>query len=505
MRDEFMAGWMGEQELIGAPSVMVLFGGTGDLAKRKIYPALYHLNRKGLLPKSFSVIAIGRRPMNDGTYRKYLHSFMGEELGMTIRREVWETLSPRIHYLPFQFEDPSGYQRLQEVIQDQEGILQTKNRLYYLAVAPEYFSIIVGHLKRLDMVNPEGGWKRLVIEKPFGRDLASARRLNGAIIEVFPENSIYRIDHYLGKQMIQNIMVLRFTNTLFEPLWNGQYIDNVQISSSEELGIETRGTYYDRAGALRDMVQNHMMQLLTLTAMEPPVKLDYSSIVYEKLRVLRSLQEYTHETISHDIVRGQYTQGTINGQRVRGYRQEEGVDPDSNTETFVAMKLALENYRWAGVPFYLRTGKRMPTKSTEIIVEFKKPPEVLFFKDFKLHPNLLVIRIQPKEGVFLRFNAKKPGMVNQIIPVDMDYYQNCDIYGNCPDAYERLILDVMRGDPTLFASWDEVEYSWRIVDNIALAWCKNPESRVIPYPAGHYGPKEADELLARDHREWWNI
>jgi glucose-6-phosphate 1-dehydrogenase len=487
-------------------NIMVIFGGTGDLAKRKIFPALYHLLRENTLPEKFAIVAIGRRQKNNEEYREYIYNFMKKELNIKIDEEVWSNLSQRIYYLPFKFEDSAGYERLKNTLKNLENTYHTHgNRIYYLAVAPEYFGVIVNQLKKQEMTKSENSWQRVVIEKPFGRDLQSAQRLNDEITRVFPEDNIYRIDHYLGKEMIQNIMVLRFTNTIFEPIWNSQYIDNIQISSNEQLGVDTRGAYYEKAGALRDMVQNHMMQLLTLTAMEPPIKLDNRSIGDEKKRVLRSLQEYTHESIFKDIVRGQYREGIIDGKEVKSYRQEVGVNPQSSTETFVAMKLAVNNYRWAGVPFYIRTGKRMPMKSTEIIVEFKRPPEVLFFKEYeRLQPNILVMRIQPREGVFLRFNAKKPGMKSQIIPVDMDYYQNCQLYENCPDAYERLIYDVMRGDSTLFAHWDEVEYSWRIVDNISLAWCLKPEE-VFEYDSGSRGPQAANELLERDNRKWWNV
>ncbi len=487
-------------------NIMILFGGTGDLAKRKLFPALYHLLRGKTLPDNFALVAIGRREKNNEEYRDYIYFFIEEELGINLDKKIWEELSSRIFYLPFTFEDDGGYKRLKSTLETLENTYKTRgNRIFYLAVSPEYFGIIVNKLKHHNLTVGNNSWQRVVIEKPFGRDLETAQRLNNEITGVFPEKDIYRIDHYLGKEMIQNIMVLRFTNTIFEPIWNSQFIDNIQISSSEQIGIETRGGYYERAGALRDMVQNHMMQLLTLTAMEPPIKLDNRSIGDEKLRVLRSLQEYTHENIFNDIVRGQYEGGRINGDLVRSYRQEDGVNPNSQTETFVAMKLAINNYRWAGVPFYIRTGKRMARRSTEVIVEFKRPPEVLFFKEYKdLQPNILVIHIQPREGVFLRFNAKKPGVQNFIMPVDMDYNRNCLIDGNCPDAYERLIFDIMRGDSTLFAHWDEVEYSWRIVDNISQAWSSHPKE-VFKYEAGSRGPKAGQDLLARDNRKWWDV
>jgi glucose-6-phosphate 1-dehydrogenase len=487
-------------------NITVLFGGTGDLAKRKIFPALYHLQKGGDLPQGFALVAVGRRQKNHQQYREYIYSFMEKEADFTIDKEAWEALSQRIYYLPFHFDDPAGYERLKEFLAVLENIYQTQgNRIYYLAVAPEYFGLIVQQPKVHDMDRKENSWRRVVIEKPFGKDLNSARKLNQIITEVFEEKNIYRIDHYLGKEMLQNIMVIRFTNAFFEPIWNSQYIDNIQISSSEQLGVGTRGEYYDQSGALRDMIQNHMMQLLTLTAMEPPIRLDNQSIRDEKIRVLRSLEELSQKTVFENIVRGQYSAGRIDGKPVKGYREEEGVNPASTTETFVAMKMAVENYRWVGVPFYIRTGKRMPVKSTEIVVEFKRPPEVLYFKEYKnLQPNLLVIGIQPKEGAFLRFNAKKPGTIKEIIPVEMDYCQNCQVEQNSPEAYERLIYDVMRGESTLFTRWDEVEYSWKIVDNIERAWRRKAEE-ILLYPAGERGPQGAMELLQRDNRKWWNI
>lgn len=487
-------------------NVMVLFGGTGDLAKRKILPALYHLKKMGNLPEGFAVVAIGRREKSHEEYREYIYNFIKEEAKVTMEPKLWQDLRKKIYYLPFHFDDSSGYERLKDLLGKLDREFKCKgNRIYYLAVAPQFFGLIVDKLREHKMDMVEGKWQRVVIEKPFGKDLKTAKALNEKIGEVFPEENIYRIDHYLGKEMLQNIMVIRFTNILFEPIWNNRYIDNIQISSSELMGIEGRGEYYEKAGALKDMVQNHMFQLLTLIAMEPPIKLDNQSIRDEKVKVLRSLQQYSKETIEKNIVRGQYAEGKIQGKKVKAYREEDKVDPNSNTETFVALKMEVENYRWSGVPFYIRTGKRMPSKSTEIVVEFKRPPEVLYFKEYKdLQPNLLVIGIQPKEGAYLRFNAKKPGTLGDIIPVEMDYCQNCQIEKNSPEAYERLVYDIMRGDSTLFTRWDEVEFSWKIIDEISKNWSSSVKD-IPKYPAGQRGPKEAEALLSRDNRKWWNL
>lgn len=382
------------------------------------------------------------------------------------------------------------------------------NRIYYLAVAPEYFQIIVENLRLHGLAAQDNSWQRVVIEKPFGRDLVSARTLNRSITSVFGEENIYRIDHYLGKEMIQNIMVLRFANSIFEPIWNNRYIDHVQISATETVGVETRVGYYEKAGALRDMLQNHLLQALTLTAMEPPTSLDTQSVRDEKVKVLRSLSTYTPESVKYNVIRGQYGPSepgfsAKSGRHLRGYRQEEGIAPSSQVETFVALKTEINNFRWAGVPFYIRTGKRLAEKSAQIVVQFKQLPQVLYRQEYPgLDPNVLIIRIQPKEGVVFQFNAKKPGVEQGITPVGMDFCQNCDYESNSPEAYEKLLLDIIRGDSTLFTRWDEVEYSWRFVDHISEAW--KQETPDFPnYSAGSWGPVEAEELLARDGRRWW--
>jgi glucose-6-phosphate 1-dehydrogenase len=485
---------------------MVIFGGTGDLTHRKLMPAIYNLAHNQMLPDNFYVVSIGRRIFSDEEYRDKIKEAVEKYSRFKFDEGVWNQIKGRIYYLEFPFEDNNGYIRLRELLRELDGTYNTGgNRIYYLAVAPEHFETIVEKLKINGMNNQEDGKKRIVIEKPFGRDLRSAQYLNKKITDAFDEDNIYRIDHYLGKEMIQNIMVLRFANVLFESLWNNRYIDNIQISSSETVGVENRGGYYETSGALKDMIQNHLFQLLSLIAMEPPVNLDTKSIRDEKVKVLRSIEEVTPEFVVKNMVRGQYGKGIIGNKEVIGYREEERVSPESNIETFAAMKLYIQNYRWAGVPFYIRSGKRLNNKSTEIVIQFKSLRNVLYFKEFEdLQPNLLVIKVQPREGVFFQFNGKKPGVGNTIVPVQMDFCQNCQFENNSPEAYERLLYEVMKGDSTLFTRWDEVEYSWRFVDTIAEVW-RNTKPEFPNYKSGSWGPDAADELLRQDGRFWWNI
>ncbi|SNX52705.1 glucose-6-phosphate dehydrogenase [Thermoanaerobacterium sp. RBIITD] len=477
-------------------SIMVIFGGTGDLTHRKLMPALYNLLFEKNLPENFCIVSVGRRDKTNESYRNEVYESIKNFSRIELDENVWKVLKNKIYYQKFDFHDDNGYTHLKGLLSELDDNYNTNgNRIFYLAVAPEYFELIVEKLNEHGMVENNRSWQRVMIEKPFGKDLNSAKYLNKKITEVFREKNTYRIDHYLGKEMLQNIMVIRFANVFFEPVWNNKYVDNIQISSSETVGIENRGGYYEKAGALRDMVQNHMLQLITLTAMEPPVDLSTESIHDEKVKVLKSLQELTPELVLKNAIRGQY----------KGYREEEKVKPNSDTETYVALKIYIENFRWAGVPFYIRTGKRLPVKSTEIIVQFKPLPGILFFKENGgLTPNLLVIKIQPEEGVFLQFNAKKPGTSNKIIPVQMDFCQNCQVGSNSPEAYERLIYDALRGDSTLFTRWDEVEYSWKYVDKIAEVW-RNEKPNFPNYEAGTWGPIEADKLILKDNFKWWNI
>ena len=487
--------------------MFTIFGSTGDLAKRKLFPALYYLYRDKLLPENFAVVAVGRREMTTEELKEDLLHSIEKYSRLTIDRSIWEGFVGLFHYFRGDFNESESYEKLGAFLTELDTKYHTQgNYIFYLAVAPQYFSKIVDGLHREGIVGKnKASWQRVVIEKPFGTDLDTAKMLNRQIREVFEEEDIYRIDHYLGKEMIQNIMVIRFANTFFEPVWNSKFIDNIQINSSETGGIEERGGYYEQAGALRDMMQNHMLQLLTMVAMEPPSNLDTESVRDEKVKVLRSLRPLTTDLIRKNIVRGQYGGGVVNGERLLAYREEDKVSPQSMTETFIAMKLFVENFRWAGVPFYLRTGKEMPVKSTEVIIQFKSLPEILYFKEYgEMAPNLLVIRIQPQEGIFLQLNAKKPGSQNFFVPVKLDFCQNNGVGLGSPEAYERLLYDVIRGDSTLFTRWDEVEHSWKFIDPIAEEW-EQTDPLFPNYPPGQWGPEAAQSLLLKEGRKWWDV
>lgn len=494
------------EDRLDLPCLLVIFGGTGDLTHRKLMPSLYNLQYKKILPENFAIISVGRREINEKEYREQVKKSISTYSRFPLEENTWLEMQEKIHYISFDFSASEGYIKLKETLNVMDGKYKTEgNRIYYLAVAPEYFDVIVDKLDSHNMALKAGGVKRLVIEKPFGKNLESAYYLNDKITSVFTEKNTYRIDHYLGKEMIQNIMVLRFANTVFEPIWNNKYIDNIQISSSETVGVENRGGYYETSGALKDMIQNHMFQLLTLTAMEPPANLETESIRDEKVKVMRSMSKLTPEYIKDNMVRGQYGAGIIGNKKYIAYRDEDRVAKASNIETFAALKLYIQNHRWAGVPFYLRSGKRLRDKSTEIIIQFKSLPGVLYFKEQdSLQPNLLVIKIQPREGAFFQFNGKKPGTGNNIVPIQMDFCQNCNLENNSPEAYERLLSDVIKGDSTLFTRWDEVEFSWRYIDNILKVW-RESETDFPNYESGTWGPEAAEELLRRDGRKWWNL
>lgn len=466
---------------------------------------MYNLFITGQLPQHFALLSVGRRDKTSESFRKEalasIEKFAQPNSGS---KDQMLTLLERFHYARVDFTDISQYETLKTTLRDLDEQYGTEgSRVYYKAVAPEHFEPIVQNLSAAGLVgSPQS--TRLVIEKPFGQDLTTARQLNSTITKVFSEDQVYRIDHFLGKEMLQNIMVIRFANALFEPLWNNKYIDHIQITSSETVGVENRGPYYESAGAIRDMMQNHMLQLLMLTAMEAPLSLEPQSIRDEKVKVLRALSSMDPLRIKRDIVRGQYGPARNGKDKILGYREEERVSPYSFTETYMAMKLEIENFRWAGVPFYLRTGKRMPVKETKIVIRFLQLPGILYFKEFHgLDPNYLIIEIQPREGAVLRFNGKKPGSRNEIIPVEMDFCQNCAVGAVSPDAYERLLMDVMMGESTLFTRWDEVEYAWRFVDNISKAW-EHEYPEFPNYAAGTWGPAKAVELLRRDGRRWIN-
>ncbi|MGI9086909.1 MAG: glucose-6-phosphate dehydrogenase [Chthoniobacterales bacterium] len=482
---------------------IVIFGATGDLTHRKLIPAIYNIAADGELPPEVTVIGMARRPKTDDEFRAELGEATGKFSRQTVRDDLWKSFARSLFYHQSEFSDADGYKRLGERLQEIEKARGTSNRLFYLAVAPDQFEPIIKHLKSAGLNKPSGGWARVIVEKPFGTDLASARELNQIVRNAFPEQDTYRIDHFLGKETAQNILVLRFANAIFEPLWNTRYIDHVQITAAETLGVEGRAGYYEGAGALRDMVQNHLLQLLCLVAMEPPTDLRADSIRDEKVKVVRSLRRMAASAVATDVVRGQYADGAISGKPVPGYRAEKNVDPKSQTETFVALRLLIDNWRWADVPIYMRVGKRLPKSGTEISIHFKKAPSVLFNKESPaLDHNVLVIRIQPDEGMSLRMQAKMPGTSFRIEPVKMDFHYGTSFGKPSPEAYERLLLDAMSGDATLFARRDEVEQAWEFIDKIEDAWHGKEAPPLFEHPAGSWGPDEADELLARDGRTW---
>jgi glucose-6-phosphate 1-dehydrogenase len=489
-------------------TTIVIFGATGDLAKRKLFPSIYNLYKHGKLSEEFAVVGAARRPWSNELFRENVAESIKEAAKEEITIDLDE-FCKHFYYLPFDVTNAGSYQELNTLLLNlEEEFYIPGNRIFYMAMAPNFFGTIASNLKSEGVTNTEG-WNRLVIEKPFGHNLPSAEKLNRELREAFAEDEIYRIDHYLGKEMVQNIEVIRFANAIFERLWNNRFISNIQVTSSETLGVEDRGGYYDGSGALRDMVQNHMLQMVALLAMEPPIRLQPDDIRNEKIKVLRALRPVTAEQVDEYFVRGQYGAGIANDSEVIGYREEKNVDPNSNTETFVSGKLMIDNFRWAGVPFYIRTGKRMKQKSTKIVVQFKELPMNLYEdkqKSSKMHPNLLVIHIQPDEGITLFLNGKKLGLSGETTPVQLEYCNNCGIDAlNTPEAYERLIYDCMLGDATNFTHWDEVALSWQLVDTISSAWESNKAADYPNYESGSMGPKASDELLAKDGFHWWPI
>ncbi|CAN5899631.1 glucose-6-phosphate dehydrogenase [soil metagenome] len=490
------------------PCTVVIFGATGDLTHRKLIPALYNLAEGGDLPPQFKVVGFARRDKPDDIFRAELeegnkkHSRQGHDA------TLWGSFSQCIHYHRSEFQDLEGYVALKTML-DQFDVERgtPANRLFYLASAPEFFDAIMLKLRESGLNVGNGGkWARVVCEKPFGKDLKSARHLNEVVSQTFEEKDTYRIDHYLGKETAQNIMVMRFANLMFEPLWNNRYIDHVQITCAENLGMEGgRGGYYDTAGALRDMVQNHLFQLLSLVAMEPPTDLSADSVRDEKVKVIRSLRKYRGpEEVAANIVRAQYTAGSVDGAERPGYREEDRVNPQSNTESYVALRLFIDTWRWQGVPFYMRVGKQLPKKATEISIHFKYPPQAPFpTMKQRGSRNVLVFRIQPDEGISLRMLSKMPGVSLLMQPVKMDFRYSTSFGKASPEAYERLLLDAMAGDATLFARRDEVENAWAFIDELEQAWHNDgPQPPMCEYPAGSWGPKEADELLQADGRVW---
>ncbi|HEX8096635.1 MAG TPA: glucose-6-phosphate dehydrogenase [Pyrinomonadaceae bacterium] len=491
-------------ERMAPPCAVVIFGATGDLTKRKLVPALYSLAQQRLLPAEFSVIGTSHVEMSDEEFRAKMREAVAEYgEDKSVDENLWQSFAAGLFYVTGQFDDAGTYERLKSALEKSDRERGTEgNRIFYLATAPQFFGTIAGQLGRAGMARAEGGWTRIIVEKPFGHDLESASALNKELAAVFREEQVYRIDHYLGKETVQNLLVFRFANSIFEPLWNRQYIDHVQITNAEAIGVEGRGGYYERAGVVRDMIQNHVFQVAALVAMEAPVSLSANAVRDEKVKAMQAVRPIPADRVDEFAVRGQYGAGYVLGDDVPGYRQEPGVNPESTTETFAALKLYIDNWRWAGVPFYIRSGKRMPKRITEIAIQFKDVPHRLFTEtDSPLEPNVLVVRIQPNEGITLKFGAKLPGQATRIRWVNMDFRYGSSFGVKTPEAYERLLLDCLLGDSTLYARRDMTERGWEIVTPMLEAW-KKPAPDFPNYAAGTWGPEAADELIERDGREW---
>ncbi len=491
------------------PCVMVIFGAGGDLAKRKLFPALYHLMADGLLADNFQIIAVDRRDRGVDTYREHIDESARQFVADNSSDELWQELLQRIHYLNGDFREADTYDRMSALLDELERDHHTGgNCLYYLATPPAFFGDIATQLQAAGLAQAsDNQWRHLVVEKPFGRDLESARALNKTLQAAFNEDQIYRIDHYLGKETVQNILMYRFANSTVEPIWNRRYIDHVQITVAESIGVGSRGGYYDQAGALRDMLPNHLLALLSTVTMEPANALDGNAVRDEQAKILRAIQPVSPEQVLTQVVRGQYGEGNaVDGDKLAGYRSEELVADDSATETFVAMKLMIDSWRWAGVPFYLRTGKRMPGRYTEIVVQFKPAPNMMFRDSLvrrqQVPPNKLVLRIQPNEGIGMSFNAKIPNTVPQLGPVEMDFSYS-DYFGDGhTSGYETLLYECMNSDPTLFKRADVIESGWELVEPVLDVWSALPPRDFPNYAAGSWGPNDAEELITRDGRTW---
>ena len=490
------------------PCCLILFGASGDLAKRKLIPSLYDLAKDKLLPENFVLVGYARTEMTDAQYRQDCRDAIAKfSRARKVDEEVWKRLEPAIYYSHGDYGDSDAHAKVAARVRELDAKHGTAgNRLFYLSTPPNTFEPIINCLgaHANDFHGADGkGFQRIIIEKPFGRDLASAKALNALLHKYFEENQVFRIDHYLGKETVQNLMVMRFANSIFEPIWNFKYIDYVQITVSETLGVGSRGGYYDKSGALRDMVQNHLFQLMALIAMEPPVALDAVSIRDEKVKVYKSVRPIRPQYVSEMVVRGQYSAGEVSGQKTEGYRREKDVPPDSKTETFVALKLFIDNWRWSGTPFYLRTGKCLSEKLSEVVVRFRSPPQTLFQKQCEspVYPNDLIVRVQPEEGISWRMNGKVPGGALNIKPVALDFLYKTTFQTEPPEAYERLIFDAMNGEQTLFIRGDEAEAAWAVIDPIEQGWqtAKEPPQDYAP---GSWGPKKAFQLIEQDGRRW---
>jgi glucose-6-phosphate 1-dehydrogenase len=493
-------------ERVAEPCAVVIFGASGDLAKRKLIPALYRLVQERLLPAEFAIIGLGRTPMTDEEFREKMKADLLEfSESKSLDEEVWRSFAQGMYYLPSNIDKPESYAELARRLEQIDRERGTQgNRLFYLSVAPEFYAEAVKQLGEAGLTKPDKGWVRVIIEKPFGTSLESARELNRQVLKHLDESQIFRIDHYLGKETVQNLLVFRFANGIFEPMWNRQYIDHVQITNAETVGVEGRGGYYEKSGVVRDMIQNHVFQVLSLVAMEPPASLSSEDVRDEKIKAMHSARAFTPERIRAECVRGQYGPGSIGGKPVPGYREEKGVAPGSTTETYALVTMWFDNWRWSGVPFYIRSGKRLAKRATEIAIQFRAAPHALFGKATEdVSPNQLVIRIQPDEGITLRVAAKVPGQVTRIRDVNMDFRYGASFGIQLAEAYERLILDCVLGDSTLYARKDMTERGWELVMPILDEWAAHKDEAEFPnYEAGSWGPEASFRLLERQARRW---
>lgn len=486
------------------PCIVVIFGATGDLTKRKLMPALCRLLGEGCLD-GVRILGVGRSEMTDDAFQTYVREALNSvKKTEHLDDQGWNEFAKRLHYLAGELDSDETYHRISARLEELASQGASHNYLFYLAIPPSLAPTIIKGLGNADLANEDEHWSRVVVEKPFGRDLESAKALNATVSEVFKESQIYRIDHYLGKDTVQNILVFRFGNSMFEPIWNRNYVDYIEITAAETGGVGSRAGYYEEAGALRDMVANHLLQLLTLTAMEPPVAFDADSVREEKVQVLRSIRRMKPDQVAERTVRAQYGPGEVEEEKVKGYKDEEGVAPGSVTETFAAVEFNVSNWRWSGVPFYVRTGKRLARHVTEIAVHLKRTPQALFARtpDDEMDPNVIVLRLQPNEGISVNFGAKRPGFEMRTSTVHMDFCYHTGFGVEPPDAYEMLLLDVMRGDATLFIRSDEAEAQWRLITPIEEAWASQQVTTLATYTAGSEGPPEADELVSRNGHHW---